>query len=189
VQPESGQRVWVARTETGFDRAPPAAVQDRGLEVQRDFLDAEGRPTTQVVQGGELTVRLRVRGQGYANVAILDLLPGGFEVVLSPPAAAVVANADSDADADASGGADQPLAPTLAVQGSTFLPEHEEVREDRVVLYGTALPEMREFRYRIRATATGTFQVPPVFAEHLYRAGVIARGGPAGTLTVAAPAQ
>ena len=206
VLPKAGQTVWVARTERGFDRRPPAAVQDRGLEVQRDFLDANGRPTTTVVQGGELTVRLRVRGSGWNNIAILDLLPGGFETVLVPRSPAEGAgerealgealDEDRDgvddttgeaiADGESAGGS-EPVAPVLALPESTFMPEHEEIREDRVVLYGSVADGMQEFRYRIRATATGAFQVPPVFAEHLYRPSVIARGGPAGTLTVTEP--
>ncbi len=203
VLPEAGKTLWVARTEQGFDKAPPAAVQGEGLEVQRDFLDAEGRPTTTVVQGGELTVRLRVRGSGWDNVAILDLLPGGFETVLVAPTAAE-AQGDASAAEDGEGYADEyaaegeaetnasanaPLMPVLALPESTFIPVHEEVREDRVVLYGSVSTGMREFRYRVRATANGVFQVPPIFAEHMYRNGVIARGGPAGVITVTEPAR
>jgi len=77
----------------------------------------------------------------------------------------------------------------LSLPESTFRPVHEEIREDRLVLYGSVSNTMQEFRYRVRATATGTFQVPPIFAEHMYRNGVIARGGPAGTLTVTEPAR
>jgi hypothetical protein len=182
-------------------------VQDQGLEVQRDFLDEAGKPTTTVEQGKELTVRLRVRGSGWDNVAILDLLPGGFEAVLVPPTAAEGGSdpapsgqrdADGDGyddetgemiDGDASQGAAQPAAPVLALPESTFRPVHEEIREDRLVLYGSVSTTMQEFRYRVRATATGTFQVPPIVAEHMYRNGVIARGGPAGTLTVTEPAR
>ena len=208
VMPDAGKTVWVARTEAGFDRAPPQAVQDRGLEVRRDFLDESGKPTTTVEQGRALTVRLRVRGSGWDNVALLDLLPGGFEAVLTPPSAAeggdategerVGGSRDGDGDGydddtgeaieDAeAGGAAEPLAPVLALPESTFMPVHEEIREDRIVLYGSVSGEMREYRYRIRATATGTFQVPPVFAEHLYRPHVIARGAAAGTIVVTEP--
>ena len=207
VMPEAGKTVWVARTESGFDRTPPVAVQDQGLEVQRDFLDEAGKPTTTVEQGKELTVRVRVRGSGWDNVAILDLLPGGFEAVLVPPTAAEGGSdpaqgreRDTDGDGyddetgetiegDGAQGAAQPAAPVLALPESTFRPVHEEIREDRLVLYGSVSTTMQEFRYRVRATATGTFQVPPIFAEHMYRNGVIARGGPAGTLTVTEPAR
>ena len=187
VMPEAGKTLWVARTERGFERTPPAAVQDRGLEVQRDFLDANGRPTTSVEQGKELTVRLRVRGSGWNNIAVLDLLPGGFEAVLTPPTAAEGEVERGALGEDETDGGSEPVAPVLALPESTFVPEHREVREDRIVLYGSVADGMQEFRYRVRATATGTFQVPPIFAEHLYRPSVIARGGPAGTLVVTEP--
>ena len=75
----------------------------------------------------------------------------------------------------------------LALPGSTLLPQHLEVREDRVVLYADATAEVREFRYRVRANNVGSFGVPPVYAESMYDRGVYAQGGPAGRLQVAAP--
>ncbi|MFN9740376.1 MAG: alpha-2-macroglobulin family protein [Pseudomonadota bacterium] len=198
VIPENGSTVWVAQIERGFDRNPPPAEQGQGLEVQRDFFGEDGKPATTVEQGKELTVRLRVRGNGWDNVALLDLLPGGFEPVLVPRTAAEggveapVEAIDQDGDGlpdEASPGAPEPQAPVLALPESTFQPDHEEIREDRVVLYGSVAGEMQEFVYRIRATTTGSFQVPPAFAEHMYRNGVIARGGPAGTITVTEPAR
>lgn len=116
----------------------------------------------------------------------------------SDPAEAGQRDADGDGyddesgeliEGDAAQGAAQPAAPVLALPESTFRPVHEEIREDRLVLYGSVSNTMQEFRYRIRATATGTFQVPPIFAEHMYRNGVIARGGPAGTIIVTEPAR
>ncbi len=184
--------VWAALTQSGFDRSPPAAVQDRGLEIQRDFLDASGKPTTTVVQGQELTVRLRVRGQGWSNIAIVDLLPGGFESVLTPVSAAESATQATDESSESEDeseqeGQSEPAAPALRLSESTLIADHEEIREDRVVLYSYANQDLQEYRYRIRATAVGEFQVPPVFAEHMYRATVFARGGPAGKLVVTAP--
>ena len=67
------------------------------------------------------------------------------------------------------------------------MPEHVEVREDRVVLYVGASAELREFRYRVRANNPGSFGVPPVYAESMYDRSVYAQGGPAGRLQVVAP--
>src|SRR5262249_62084895 len=73
-------------TEAGFDRTPPAGELRAGLEVFRAYLDADGEPTTSVKLGEEITVRLRFRGidRTVADVALIDLLPGGFEPVLAP---------------------------------------------------------------------------------------------------------
>ena len=48
-------------------------------------------------------------------------------------------------------------------------PQHVDVREDRLVLYGDGDAHgVGTFVYRVRATNAGTFQVPPAFAEGMY---------------------
>ena len=63
----------------------------------------------------------------------------------------------------------------IQMDGSTFPLDYGDVREDRVVLYGTALPDAKEFIYRIKAGNTGTFAVPPIEAESLYDRSVQSR--------------
>ncbi len=64
----------------------------------------------------------------------------------------------------------------IGTPASTWTPEYADVREDRVVLYGSVGPEAREFVYRVKATNRGTFTVPPPFAESMYDRAVKARG-------------
>jgi uncharacterized protein YfaS (alpha-2-macroglobulin family) len=190
---------WYLFNESGFDIAPPKAQQANGLEVIRDYLDAKGNVVTALTQGQEVTVRLRVRAVGdhaYGPVAIVDLLPGGFEAVLNTPPQATAAEAaatdgdeyeEGDEDADDATETNAAPEPVLALPGSTLNVEHEEVREDRIVLYAWSSPSVQEFRYTARANNIGTFVVAPVFGEAMYRPSVYAQGGPAGTLTVTAP--
>ena len=171
VLPADASTAWYALSQNGFDRKAPAAVQDKGIEVVREYLDAAGKPVTQVPVGGEITVRLRVRALGeraYDDVAIVDLLPGGFETVMQTQAP----TGDTDCE-DCDG---EPAAPTLALPDSSFYPEHVEPREDRVLLYGTLGSGMREYKYKIRAGNAGRFAVPPVYAEAMYERGVYAQG-------------
>src|SRR5690606_6496339 len=150
-------------------------------EVVRDYLDAEGKPVTEVALGAEVTVRLRVRALGAdarGNIAIVDLLPGGFETVMQLPA-----TGDDDEDGDVA-----PPAATLALPGSAFVPEHIEPREDRVVLYGSVGRDAREFRYRIRATNAGRYAVPPIHAESMYERAIRAEGAAGAVLQVSAAA-
>jgi len=58
---------------------------------------------------------------------------------------------------------------------SSFSPEYVDVREDRVVLYGTVGSSVTEYIYRIKATNTGQFVMPPAFAEGMYDRTVRAR--------------
>ena len=171
VLPVQGTTAWYALTQNGFDLKPPPAVQDKGIELVREYLDADGKPVTSVPIGGEVTVRLRVRALGdraYSDVAIVDLLPGGFETVMQTPPP------QGDTDCEDCGG--EPAAPTLALAGSTFNPEHVEPREDRVLLYGNVGTGMQEYKYKIRAGNAGKFAVPPVYAEAMYERGVYAQG-------------
>jgi alpha-2-macroglobulin len=86
----------------------------RGLDLRRDFLDANNQPVSTVSLGEQVKVRLRIRsttGTSVDHVAISDLLPAGFEPVR-----------------DEKGG--------VALTADGF--EHSDVREDRVLIYLTA---------------------------------------------------
>lgn len=204
VTPADKAPAWYLLNQSGYDRVAPKAAQSHGLEVIRDYLDSAGKPVTTLIQGDEVTVRLRVRALGAnarGDIAIVDLLPGGFEPVLQQPEAALAIrkSASDEADYEECDGEDcgdgegsaqpsnAPPAPTLAMPGSSFQPRHVEQREDRIVLYGMVRAQVSEFRYRVRANNSGRFVVPPIYAESMYERAVYAQGGPAGTLQVTPP--
>jgi uncharacterized protein YfaS (alpha-2-macroglobulin family) len=162
---DTGLEGFFTVTSSGFDRSPPAGELHQGIEILREYLDAQDRPVTAVRSGDEITVRLRMRAVDtdyIANVAVTDLLPGGFEPVLSLPADAGEAPAGEPRAPPAG-----PWFNRLGV-GGNWRPEFADVREDRVVLYGGLSKDVAEYRYRIRATNAGTFAVPPSFAESMY---------------------
>ena len=74
----------------------------------------------------------------------------------------------------------------IGAEKSSFRPEYVDVREDRVVLYGTVDGAASEFVYRIKATNEGRYAMPPAFAEGMYDRRVKARGL-AGTVKVTKP--
>lgn len=212
VAPGGPAPAWYLVNQSGFDRALPKEVQDKGLEVVREYLDDAGKPVATIKQGQEVTVRVRVRALGVPmrdSIAIVDLLPGGFEPVMQYVAASAGADeseasteegceedcGESEGDGESEegqpsrDGPDPNAAPqqTLALPGSTFAPLHVEQREDRIVLYGSVGGEASEFRYKVRANNSGKFVVPPVYAESMYERSVYAQGGPAGVLQVNAP--
>jgi len=51
---------------------------------------------------------------------------------------------------------------------SNWTPQHADVRDDRLVLYGDITKDASTFVYRVRATNAGVFQAPPAFAEGMY---------------------
>ena len=62
--------------------------------------------------------------------------------------------------------------PTVA---NTWRPDFVDVREDRVVFYGTVGTEAQTFSYRLKPTNRGLFKVPPLYAEGMYDRRVQAR--------------
>jgi hypothetical protein len=90
-----------------------------------------------------------VQQQPITNVAIVDLLPGGFEVI------------DSSARTGVS-----------ALHGV----EYVDVREDRAVFFVTAPTNALEIDYQIKSCSRGEFTVPPVFAQSMYDRNVKGRG-------------
>lgn len=171
--------VFYQATQAGFDLEPPAKEVKDGLEVQREYRGEGGSAASSVKLGGELEVRLRVRsidGKARQHVALVDLLPGGFEPVLDsvPRPAGNAAGShgerfgvEDEDDAEAPQPAPEPGSP-MAPVGVDYV----DVREDRVVVFGSVSAEAREFVYRIKATNRGGFIVPPARAESMYDRGV-----------------
>jgi uncharacterized protein YfaS (alpha-2-macroglobulin family) len=58
--------------------------------------------------------------------------------------------------------------PTFGEVVGSWAPDYAEVREDRVNVYGLADAAAREFVYTVKATAVGSFAVPPAFGEGMY---------------------
>ena len=120
--------------------------------------DAKGEVTHTARLGEPITVRLRIRSlraHEFTNVAIVDLLPGGFEMAAGS------------------------LQPGVGSAGFDYV----EVREDRAVFFGTIGTRVREVTYKIKPTNRGEFVVPPTFAESMYDRTVKARAL-AGKITV-----
>ncbi|PYK29586.1 MAG: hypothetical protein DME57_09835 [Verrucomicrobia bacterium] len=123
-----------------------------GLEVYREILGKNNEAASRTKLGEPLHVRIHVRSlqrEPITNVAIVDLLPGGFEVV----------------DSSVRTGA-----------GSTPGVDYVDVREDRAVFFVTAPTNALEIDYQIKSDNRGNFIVPPVFAASMYDRNVKGRG-------------
>ena len=152
IRGSGGADLYYVLSQTGFDRTPPADAAANGLEIFREYLDDNGDPVTDAQVGDELTVRLRVRSTGRvrSNVAVVDMLPGGFEV----------------------------LTETVRNQYRDWYADYKDVREDRVVVYGTFTDRLTEMSYRVKLTSAGNFVVPSAFAGSMYDRSIHARTKP-----------
>lgn len=205
---EAGVRAYYEVDESGFDRKPPLKAISQGFEILREYTDADGKPLGTVKLGQELVVHVKFRAtnnKAFTNGVLVDLLPGGFEIVLPrgepQPQAVQSASADgaqqnppADADSQEQGQAEgEGEAEAPADCGCSFFwyhppafPDYADLREDRVVAYGNVGTDIQELTYRIKATNVGTFTVPPAYGEAMYDRSIQAQSV-AGSITVTAP--
>jgi len=159
-----GLPLYYALAETGFERNIPVTPASNGIEIIREFVDAAGKPLSEVTLGDEVTVRVRVRAVGrreVQQVALVDVLPGGLEPVLSSP---------SDEDSDA------PLwQRRVGTKGWSWNVDYVDMREDRVIIFGNVGSSQTEITYKVRATNVGDFVVPGAFGEAMYERKVFGR--------------
>ncbi|MBK7861058.1 MAG: alpha-2-macroglobulin family protein [Archangiaceae bacterium] len=157
---KDGPMVFYSLTEAGFDRDPPTTAVKQGIELIHTFESDDGQPVTRVALGDEINVHLQTRslvtGQTLYQVAVTDLLPAGFELVL--------------ARGDDVQGLDR-----LVASGATWRPEQLDAREDRVVFYGNVPPAVQQLSYKIKAVAKGTFVLPPTQANGMYDPNIVGR--------------
>ena len=169
---KSDLRAYYVVEQTGFDRTLPQTEIKNGLEMLREYVDAKGNPVKTVKVGDEIEVRLKFRAlnrKAIDNAALVDLLPGGFDLVLNPVQTAVPEGENRTENEE------RKWRSPIGTQRSTWRPDYADLREDRVVLYGVVNAEFQEFSYRIKATNTGTFVVPPAYGESMYDRSVQAR--------------
>jgi uncharacterized protein YfaS (alpha-2-macroglobulin family) len=160
---------WLTAQVTGR-RASDAPASDRGLVVRRRWLDGAGAEIDHaaVPLGTLVTVEVTLSTDGRADVgdvALVDALPGGFEV--ENPRLANTTIVD-----------DEPSAL------SRLYPDRVEFLDDRVVVFATAPQRIAVLRYHLRAVALGTFERAPVQVEAMYEPEVSSIGGPTTTVTV-----
>ena len=140
--PNSGELYYV-NMQAGYQTTLPFKAKNNGIEIQRAFIRKNGELATDIKQGDEIMVRLRVRAtklKNITNIAIVDLLPGGFEVIRE----------------------------SLSRRSGVWQTDYIDVREDRIIFYGDITNRVTEITYTVRVTAAGKFTVPASFAEAMY---------------------
>jgi uncharacterized protein YfaS (alpha-2-macroglobulin family) len=165
--------LYYAVSESGYDQLPPTADVHDGLEITRVYLNAKGETVTKAALGEELTVQLRIRAidrEFINDLVVQDLLPAGFEAVIQTPVAKTEdeqSNEEGEGAEDAGNGSSW-WKDRLSV-GGNWTPHYADIREDRVVLYGSIANELAEYQYKIKAISAGVFTVPPIYATDMYQ--------------------
>ena len=145
-----GELYYFYQTE-GLPTSPKIVEEDNFLKVRRTYLSRNG----EVIQGNKfsqndlIVVKISLNttdGSRVDNVVLTDILPAGFEV--ENPRLTEVADM-----------------PWLKNQS---MAEHQDIRDDRVNLFTTATPSIKEFYYTVRAVTKGRFVLGPVSADAMY---------------------
>ncbi|BCM24873.1 alpha-2-macroglobulin [Methyloradius palustris] len=184
-------------SENGYDKTPPTEKRSDGLEISREFTTIDGKPLVSAKVGEEFLVKLSFRSTDRDNasqIAIVDILPGGIEPVLnvraeSTPTETPQYNEGEEGYSEGTGetaNVSTWQAPLGEANYTTWQPEYADIREDRVVLYGTLGRNIGSFVYRVRATNAGKFQIPAPFAEGMYDRKLQGRGA-GGKLEITKP--
>ena len=131
-----------------------------GLQIERQFLDRDGKPVdlNAVRQGDLVAIKTRVRSVAGAvqNVVIVNLLPSGLEV--ENPRLSSTEQLPWVTDAN-------------------LQPRSMDLRDDRILLF-VDLPadSWQTFYTLVRAVAPGQFRLPPVEVEAMYNPALRAVG-------------
>jgi uncharacterized protein YfaS (alpha-2-macroglobulin family) len=170
VEGDTDFALFYQLTEAGFDLAPPITEIKNQIEVFREFDNEKGDPVTSSPIESKVDAKMSLRAidSPVSNVAIVDMIPGGFEIDISPEGLGNRTSGPTDA--------------------TTWQPDFIDVREDRVVFYGTVGTNAQTFSYRLKPTNRGTFVVPPLYAEGMYDRSVQARSV-GGKFVIGDPAE
>jgi uncharacterized protein YfaS (alpha-2-macroglobulin family) len=147
-------RIYYSLVTEGIRSDGAVKIEDKNLQVRRELLDRNGNPVNPggIRQNDLIVVRLTLTASvnDLDNIAITDLLPGGFE--LENPRITEATNYSfikNPASAD-----------------------YMDIRDDRINLY-TAIRgghRQMQFYYAVRAVTQGNFQYAPILAEAMYNA-------------------
>ncbi len=138
-----GQKVFAQIQEYGYDAKLPTTNHSKGINLKKTYtnISKESPLENNIEQGDVLRVDLDISLQEKAElpIVLLDLLPGGFELVL---------NHENDTNS----------AYNLSLSRE----------EDRVIAYIDANKENRRITYHLRAISKGDFALPAAQAEGLF---------------------
>jgi uncharacterized protein YfaS (alpha-2-macroglobulin family) len=153
-------------THAGFDKAPPDTPIKDKIEVTREFTKG-GVVVNKATVGDDITVHIKVRvvhEKGtIPDIAIVDLLPAGFEI-------------------DLESGRQALPTPGVATMSTDFV----DLREDRALVFTSISDVTTAYAYTVKVTTPGTLVVPPPQAMSMYDLTLRGRGV-SSTIEVAAP--
>jgi len=121
----------------------------KGIEITKKYLDENNKEVSKVKLGDNITVNITMRSgsnKTLNNMVILDLLPGGFELL--PDNNVSILERDKEV--------------------MIWKPIYTNRRDDRIMIFGTILNHKMTYQYRIKAVNKGVFTLPAIYSEAMY---------------------
>ena len=159
---------------SGYEQQTPAPL-NRQISIKRRFYDLDGVEfnATEISSGEKLIVALEISAkQRLAHAMIVDLLPAGFEIENQN-----LTDSYSQSDLQVAG---ESLSETMAELDI----KHSEYRDDRFVMALNLRRGHSTVYYLVRAVTPGKYQIPPTFAEDIYRPEIRHNGAAAGFFSI-----
>ncbi|MDR2151834.1 MAG: hypothetical protein LBO72_03345 [Helicobacteraceae bacterium] len=197
-----GAAAWYVVSQEGYERVLPKEPIKKGLEVYREYTGADGKKISEITVGDTINVTVRVKALGQnaiGNTAIIDLLPGGFEIVPQNKPRESESEEEEcydeecyeeeseeyheQGDREVGYGSGRYVSP-FATSVNNFELDYSDAREDRVLIYGEVGRETASFSYQIKATNAGVYETAPIFAEAMYDREIQALGLGNGKIVV-----
>jgi len=152
---------------SGVSTSPMTPEYERGIRVQREYLNDEGKPLDlqNVELGSQVIARITITAlnKTLQNVVVNDMLPAGFEVE-NPRLA------------------NTPEMSWIPKTESSFT--YRDIRDDRLLLFmDLSENKPKTFHYSLRAISTGEFKIPAISAECMYNP-LIAGAASSGVMTI-----
>ncbi len=154
----------------GISRDSSIEEYGRELHISRRYLTPDKSQVKNVFKQGELVVAevsVKALTSDLENVVVIDMLPAGLEIenprLVSRAGRPFMQQQQGELPRRA------PEASTSSMEQQVFKPDYIDIRDDRLLFYGSFQYQREQvFYYPLRVVTEGRFTVPPVSAEAMY---------------------
>ncbi|AFE53554.1 alpha-2-macroglobulin family protein [Rickettsia prowazekii] len=121
----------------------------KGIEITKKYLDENNKEVSKVKLGDNINVEITMKSASnkiLSNIVILDLLPGGFELLQDNNNLILERNQET----------------------IIWKPIYINNRDDRVMIFGTIPDQKMTYQYKIKAVNKGIFTTPAIYSKAMY---------------------
>lgn len=186
INPEKNNSIFYQFIESGFENKK-LPLTNEGFEVFSRLLDDKNKEitTAEIGQTYNMEISLRALDNEKYNLAVVQLLPAGFEYILkrnpnsensvqsTQESEVSLEEGDYDEGTDQSESAGTPDSSVfndrLEGQESNLSIDYMDLREDRIILYLSSLStSLSNFKFNVKAVYKGSFIFPGPYGEGMY---------------------